>query len=224
MTITTDREKFADQAFAKSTILEHTERTLLLGREGSSTMITEFILGRWGTLVIHGDGPDMMLCGRSPFGCVEAAIRWVASAWKHKDYRYIASKVIAGERREFSVEAARAELAAQLEEDVNEYNEFAEDEENPRLPLETIGNRPAHTYDDEDPRAPFVAFPEFIDDLDECTTQEGLYAGLGQIFDGDSMCGFYEADVGSIPAQPLVYAIAACARVVECLDENKEEE
>ena len=217
-----DRELAADRAFSTMSILSESPTSLLLGRSDDSNMITEFILGQWGTLVIHGDGPDLIVCSRSSFPSVRHAIRWVARNWLSKQYAYVTEKTVAGETHTFSVDEAKAQLTARLMDDIRDHNNWAAEGECIPLDPDTIWEQDLECYDIEDTRRPMVALASLITGLHEEMTQDDIYRTLGSELDGDTMSDLYGDRLGDAPASNLINAMAACARAVACMEVQKE--
>lgn len=81
----------------------------------------EIVAGARGTLIFHGDGPDLILRSYRDSYTLEDLVRWVAS----NNVGYLATKVVAGEARVYSAEQARKDIEARIQ-------ELREDEEEAR--------------------------------------------------------------------------------------------
>ncbi len=103
------------EIFNKSTVLKLSERAMLLTRPQSSVFRTEFLCGQMGTLVVHGDGPDLLMRTYRAKSTLESKIRFLAE----NGYDYIASKVVIGETHTFNLDVFHHDIA----EDINYYIE-----------------------------------------------------------------------------------------------------
>ena len=209
--ITATRERDAKQAYAGSVELVMSEDRALLSRPESGIFKTEFILGWAGTLIIHGDCPDIILRSYSDQSGLEYLIRWAAQG----GYDYIGSKAVAGQTKEFSWEEAQHQLSTDLLDRIRDHNEFYDDEKH----VECIGALVENELERSDPRHALAELSEFIEQLGDEYSQDALFRELDGVV--DCMDSYYEGHLGMIPAKNLIYAVAACKRAVAILDERR---
>ena len=96
----------ADKVYATHQIEKPGEGRVFLKRPDEGAFWTELIHGGAGTLIIHGDGPDIVFRSWRWKETMENLIYWVG----HSDVGYMSSKVVMGKVHRFELSEAKREL------------------------------------------------------------------------------------------------------------------
>ena len=116
MTVEQDIEQ-AKATYATHVIVDRgPDRWRIRKADGCSNFWTEIIIGAAGTVIVHGDGPDLILRSWKNSESGRNLLRWVASS----NLDYLAGSVACGKDRVYDAELARQyarELADQYIED-----------------------------------------------------------------------------------------------------------
>lgn len=101
-----------DADYAHHIVVRLEDHRILLKRPGHSEYWTEFVAGSMGTLLIHGDGPDIVFRLWHREHTIESMIRWVA---RQTSPSYLASKILLGIKEEYDPVLAKQELREYIE-------------------------------------------------------------------------------------------------------------
>lgn len=95
--------------FANHEIRDRSDKSWYIAKPGDSHYAAELIVLRFNCILIHGDIPDVLFSG-GPAGPMDK-IHWVATS----GFDYLASKVRAGDKKEWVVEVAACQLTDHIE-------------------------------------------------------------------------------------------------------------
>lgn len=203
----------ADETFSRHEIYMTGPCRIYIRRPDEGDMWTEIVLGAMGTLIVHGDGPDIAFRSWNRSTSFYHFMHWAG----HSQPEYVRSKVCMGKATVFCEETARSSFVEAITERFRDLARdiFGEDAEGADLRelLQTVSGSD---------RVTVKALDDLVDAVGAIPEARSEFEIWRVIQENDPWGLFDECyDLGTINSRNLMNAMAACRRAVWLIDNKR---